>query len=65
MKIEYKHEGGDSFTMTISSLSGVELDAIRILLITAAQYGNRIDVEQLSLQYLIESDLFEVTKDGD
>jgi len=65
MKIEYKHDGGDSFTMTISALSGAELDAIRILLITAAQYGNRIDVEPLSLQHLTESDLFEVTKDGD
>lgn len=64
MKIEYKHEGGDNFTMVISSLSGVELDAIRILLLTAAQYGKHVGIEPLSLQYLIESDAFERAEVG-
>lgn len=41
MKVEYKINSEDNYSMIISDLNGSQLDAIRIILKTATEYGKK------------------------
>lgn len=58
MKIEYTKQGENDFTIKMSDLTGNQLDAIRILLQTAAKYGQFVEQDELSLDKLLGSQMF-------
>lgn len=56
MKVEYKVEELDNYTMVISGLTGTQLDAIRILLKTATDYGKKAgDSDHFGLDTLLQA----------
>lgn len=55
MKVSYEKEGKDSYKILVSDLTAGELDAVRILLRTAADFGPQIDSDVFSLDNLIEA----------
>ena len=43
MKVEYKINSENNYSMIISGLNGLQLDAIRIILKTATEYGKKVE----------------------
>ena len=56
MKVEYKVDDVDNYTMIISELSGTQLDAVRIILKTVTDYGKKAgDSDLFGLDYLLKA----------
>lgn len=56
MKVEYKVEALDNYTMIISECTGHELDAIRILLKTSTDYSKKAgSPDHFSLNNLLKA----------